>query len=192
MVEISPADTSLLTVMMSAAATDLPKVVTVGAATKYISPNLRGFEDRMKYENGYYIDEPTLRKNESRMLSNLLETKPGVQISRGMANSAYLWRSPRCTNGGPPAVYLDGVPLSPTPTRDPAQAAASGGNTRTVFGLPSVESPGDPDLLPFNLSEINISDLAGVEWYPDSEIIPAEFAHTSGRCGALLLWTREK
>ncbi len=191
MVKISPADTAPLTIMMSHVA-ELPKVVTTDSSPKYLSPRLRGFASRMKTESGYFIDEATLRKNDGRSVANLLMTKPGVQIHRGMSSSAYIWRSPRCANGGPPQVYLDGVALSPLKTDDPAQIGATKANSRTVFGMKTAESPDDPDLLPFNLADFNISDLAGIEWYPDGTTVPAEFSHTSGRCGALMLWTRER
>lgn len=189
-VKISPADTTPVTVML-AHVTELPKVVTRDAQPSYISPNLRGFQERMKTENGYFIDDSTLRKNEGRPLANLLSTKPGVIIARGMSSSAYLQRSPRCNNGLPPEVYLDGVPLTPTSTFDPAAKPTHG---KFAFGGGGTSNGGaaDPSQLAFNLSEFNISDLAGVEWYPDGEVVPVEFSHTSDRCGVLLLWTREK
>ncbi len=188
-VRISPADTTPLTIMLTRVA-ELPKVVTRDSATTYISPNLRGFQERMKTEDGYFIDEATLRKNEGRQLASVLSTKPGVIITRGTASSAYLQRSPRCANGLPPQVFLDGVPLSPTPTPDPAAHPI---HPKSVFGVRDGTSGGAANTqIAFNLSEFNISDLAGVEWYPDSDMLPIAFAHTSSRCGALLLWTREK
>ncbi|HEY4217299.1 MAG TPA: hypothetical protein VGM67_09175 [Gemmatimonadaceae bacterium] len=45
---------------------------------------------------------------------------------------------------------------------------------------------------PFDLSQFDVGELGAIEWYPDNSRAPVEFAHTSTRCGALLLWTRER
>jgi hypothetical protein len=44
----------------------------------------------------------------------------------------------------------------------------------------------------FDLSQFNLNQLAGIEYYADNAIMPAEFSRTSERCGALFLWTRER
>lgn len=181
-VAISPSDTTPITLVMARIA-ELPKVVTTDSAPHYTSPALRGFEERRKFESGYFITESELRKNEGRLLANLLMSKaPGVRIRAGSTNASYLMASARCASGGPPQVYLDGVPLAtagPPPT------------TRTR-STSSGAAPADLVMAPFNLNEFQISELAAVEYYPDNEVAPIQFEHTSRRCGALLLWTRER
>jgi hypothetical protein len=40
-------------------------------------------------------------------------------------------------------------------------------------------------------SSINVSDLAGAEFYPGSASLPVQYSNSS-TCGVLLLWTRER
>lgn len=162
-VAISPSDTVPITLIMRRV-TELPTVVTTDSAPHFISPALRAFEERRRIEAGYFITEPELRKAEGRLLANLLLSKvPGVRVRNGSGSASYLLASARCAGGGPPQVYLDGVPLA-------ALAPTA----------------------PFNLNEFNTSELAAVEYYPDNNVAPMQFEHTSRRCGALLLWTRER
>jgi hypothetical protein len=94
---------------------------------------------------------------------------PGVNVAFNHG-SVYLVPSPRCRDGtkaGPPQIYLDGVALSPA-------------------GVNS------PKATPFDLSGIQISDLAAIEWYPNASLIPTDLARPTNRCGALLLWTRQQ
>lgn len=98
----------------------------------------------------------------------------------GNGRGTALLRSARCVSmssqpPGPPQVYLDGVPLSPD--APPPQGD---------------RPPPPPRYIPFDLSRFQISDLAGVEWYPSTDQAPIEYSHTSERCGVLLLWTRER
>lgn len=188
-VKISAADTAPLTIMMSRV-TELPKVVTRDSTPTYISPNLRGFQEREKTENGYFVDEATLRKNENRTLANLLETKPGITLYRAPAGTGvFLLRSPRCMNGGPPQVFLDGVLLSPPPATPGSVVPRQ---KTTVFGSVAVGASDANSEQAFDISSYNISDLAGVEWYPDGTVMPVGFFKGNNRCGALMLWTRER
>jgi carboxypeptidase family protein len=181
----SNADASLNFVLQPAPVT-LDSVVTRADAQQYISPNLRGFMERMKsHQGGYFIGDSVLRQNESRQLPTVIETRaPGLNLYR-LGNTIY---AVSARAGAAPAqcgvfqhcvktsrklpeacyvtVYLDGVPQF-----DPRHL-----------------SPTTP---PTDLNTINVADLTGVEYYPSPESVPTEYQGTSP-CGALLLWTREK
>ncbi len=175
-VTIGPGDTLPITLVVRRV-TQLDKVVTTAAgAPTYISPGLRGFMERKKIENGYFLDEHDLRRNDGRPLGNVLKMKPAVNIVYASGSAMYLMKSPRCTNGGPPQVYLDGVQLGGDPPPPPPRGS-------------KVQSTA---VMPFDLSQFQVSELAAVEWYPGGEMVPIQFAHTSERCGALMLWTRER
>lgn len=166
-IAIAPEDTVPITMTMTPVA-ELPAVVTRDTARRYISPGLRGFEDRRRLGiTGYFIDDTTLRKEEYRTLGNVLRSSmPSVAIREGPFSAMYLTGSMRCGSGGPPQVYLDGVPV----------------HGEIVRGREG----------PFNLNSINISDIAGIEFYPTTDDMPIEFNHTPTSCGALMLWTRER
>jgi hypothetical protein len=179
-VAISPRDTTPITVVMRRV-TELPAVVTKAPETsRYISPHLQGFEERRKRGFGSFIGDSVLRANENHPLANVIMSRaPGINVMQGAGNATYLLKSPHCVGGGPPQVVLDGVPLSPDP---PPNLGVRGRQTRAV----------SLDAVPFDLTKFDVSTLAGVEWYPDNDMAPIEFAHSSGRCGLLLLWTRER
>lgn len=173
-VAISPADTVPLTLTLRRLAQLSPVVTQANSVPRHISPALQGFEERRKIGFGYFLGDSVLRANEGRLLANVLMSRmPGIMVKPGRASATYLGQSPRCVGGGPPQVYLDGVPLSPDIP----------GGRATSSSI---------DNLPFNLTNFDVSSLAGVEWYPDGASTPMEFNHTSARCGALLLWTRER
>jgi hypothetical protein len=160
--------------------TELPGVVTrADSARQFLSPALRGFEERRAaHAGGYFIDEAELRKLDNSTVGEVARRLPGVTISEGMASAAWLMRNSRCADGaksGPPQVYVDGVAWTP-PLRPDAPR---------YLGR-------DIDGIAFDLSDFQISNLAGVEFYPDNAVAPAQFAHTAKRCGLLLLWTRER
>ena len=180
-ISISPADASPLTIVLSPAH-ELPTVITRGSAPRYLSPALRGFEARRAAGmTGYFISEAELRKNDGRALADLLKSKvPGVNIQYS-GHATNLMKSPRCVDGGPPDVYLDGVPVARTPESGTPGQSVRQRNSRSSSNIP-----------PIDLSAFDVSDLAGVEYYPDGATMPIEFNHTTQGCGALLLWTRER
>lgn len=176
MVTIAPTQTAPVTITMRRL-TELPAVVSNATATsKYLSPQLRGFEARMKaHVDGYFIDDSILRREENRVLVDVLRSHaPQIQIFEGPGGSKLLLRSPSCSEGGPPTVYLDGVPLKAMPV-------GRGNAARIPSGTPA-----------FDLSHFDVSEFGGIEWYPDNTRLPIEFGGTATGCGALLLWTRER
>ncbi|MEO9255146.1 MAG: carboxypeptidase-like regulatory domain-containing protein [Tepidiformaceae bacterium] len=183
-VAISPSDTAPLTLLMrpvaAGRATRLPGV-SIAAAAAYLSPAMRGFQERKNSgAAGYFIDDTTLRNNESRQLADLMRSRlPSVNLG-GNGRGTSLLKSFRCVSTssaapGPPQVFLDGVPL----VSDPSPTSAG-------------RRPPPPRSIPFDLSRFQVSDLAGVEWYPSTDQAPIGYAGTSERCGVLLLWTRER
>ena len=178
--DVSPTDTTGITVTLKRVA-ELPAVVTRDSARRYISPGLRGFEERRKTRTaGTFIDEATLRKEDGRPLGNVLVGHaPGATVKQASGSAMFLLKSPRCSNGGQPDVYLDGVALAHLP--DPR------------FPLPPrLRKNDDPRDYPIDLSQFQVSDLAAVEYYPDNATMPAQFSRTAAGCGALMLWTRER
>jgi hypothetical protein len=177
-VAVTPADTAALTVILKRV-TELPAVVTKADSSRhFLSPALRGFEERRHAGmGGYFISEAELRKAENSTLGNVVRRLPGVQIVEGSA-AAWMLRSTRCIDGttaGPPQVYLDGVPQPPPMRPDAVRMRGRG-----------------IDGIAYNLDDFQVSDLAGVEFYPDNATAPIDLPHLSTRCGILLLWTRER
>jgi hypothetical protein len=159
----------------------LSTVMVRDSLRRYMSGRLNAFLERLQNSpTGYFVGDSALRLAEGRRLGDVLRTHaPGVILAEGSHGATYLFQSPRCAAGGPPQVYLDGIPLS-APQQQQSKDRPIGKRDQ-LAAIPS-----------FDLTQFQISDLAGVEYYPDNESAPIEFAHTSQRCGALLLWTRER
>ena len=177
-VAVSPADTSPITLVLKRI-TELPaSLTTADSAPHYLSNALRGFEQRrLAGMGGYFIGEKELRKLENSTLGTVARRLPGARVLDG-ADAAYLMPSVRCLDGrtvGPPAVYVDGIEWAPTLRPDAPRLLG-----RDVTGVA------------INLNELQVSDLAGIEYYPDNDQAPIGFSHTAKRCGALYLWTRER
>ena len=181
-ISMTPADTLPITVVMKRVA-ELPAVVTKDAAPRYISPTLKSFEERRKnHASGYFIDEATLRKEDNRALGNVLTAHAPGAIVKQVSSATFLLKSPRCSNGGMPDVYIDGVSLAHLEDlRWPMPKSKN-----------RVSAPPDPREFPIDLNQFAVSDLAGVEFYPDNATMPVQFSRTSAGCGALFLWTRER
>jgi hypothetical protein len=165
-IAISPKDTTPLTLTMTKV-TELATVVTRDTARHFISPALNGFDERARlHATGYFVMDSILRKEENRTVGNVLRSHfPGVVLSDGPGGAMYLMASMRCSVGGPPEVYLDGV---------------------------AVNAHSDKGSKPFDLNSIGVTELAGIEFYPSTDEVPIQFAHRTAGCGALLLWTRER
>jgi hypothetical protein len=175
MVNISPRDTMPLTMLMRHVIS-LQAMITTATISTIQSRRMSGFLEREKsHAEGYFIDQSAIDKSGADQLADLLVARlPGLMTEDVGANT-YLTEPVRCRDGtkhGPPQVYVDGVPVA-------ADFLATNGGS----SLPS-------DMTPFNLGAIPLTDIAGVEWYPDNTTLPMEFSSMSIRCGALLLWTK--
>ena len=180
-----------LTVTLDPIATSLPKVVTTDSAPRYLSPALRGFEERRKSGmGGRFVSEATIRKEENRTLGNILQAHvTGLRVLENVKSGGrYMDVALSGRNGKPCPVdiYLDGIPVS---------------HRSTSIGTPAIPQawkPGqpkmtdDPPLVPTNdLRDFLPKDLAGIEYY-SAATVPVDFNRTASGCGVLLLWTRER
>ena len=159
----------------------LDTVRTSTPERKYISPNLRDFEERRTSgRGGYFIDDSTLRKEQNRPMLNILMGRiPGLTRVRVPPNRVFVGTARKCAAGPellnckgsnsacPVTLYVDGV---------------------RVFDAANSPLPSDvPDLGLFRPEE-----YAGIEYYPGGASLPAKYGAASSGCGVLLLWSRER
>lgn len=170
-------------------------VSTADAPRQWISPGLRGFEDRRAAGGGgYFLSDSLLRRNENRTFAEMLGAYvPGMAFARQSGDAAYAFssRNPKSgkfafLGGGVPArdwqnkpilakcyvtVYINGALVYDLGTQDEGKANLS------------------PPQPPPDINQYHVSDFAGVEFYAGEGSTPIQFR--SSGCGTLLLWTRE-
>ena len=150
--------------------------VSAEAPPHYISPALRGFEERRNKGQGKYISEKELRAADNRTLPNVLMKLGGLRLLNAMSNTYVV--SSRSSGGG-------------------GRAALMGGGNRQCFVAVYQDGmrlySGTAGEQPIDFQRLQVKDYAGVEFYPGGASIPQEFNQTKGSdCGTLLLWTRER
>jgi hypothetical protein len=162
-VEISPADTVSITVLMQAVTQTLPTVVTRDSAPTFMPPATRAFEERRKMGFGRFITEAELRKNDSRTLTNVVrQSGAAVSCSRRSPIQCFVVSTRSGGSGCALDVYLDGV----------------------------LQSQGGPAFDGRDLEKIRVDQIGAVEIYAGTASVPAEYNRTSKDCGVMLLWTR--
>lgn len=174
-VAISPSDTTPVTVVLGHATTLAP-VIVKDSAPAYLSPLLRGFEERRKTTFGHFVTDAEFRKDDGKPLANILLSRiPGIMRTNGPHGESYLVSGRRPCSG--PAlrrclnpdcyisVYQDGV---------------------KIFD-PSMRGSMVPDF-----SRMDGTSIAAAEFYADGATVPPEYNTSSNVCGTLLLWTRER
>ncbi|MHB2034246.1 MAG: carboxypeptidase regulatory-like domain-containing protein [Gemmatimonadaceae bacterium] len=167
---------------LSPRVTMLDTVTTSSVRPRYVSPQLRGFEERSALGIGHFLTEAELRKHDDQSLSTAMRARiPGLLwvsyrsatflASQRGAGSTFrnLPRALPDDHGSPAgcwvSVYLDGVRIYTPDGNKPA-----------------------PD---FNA--LDAGQFAGIEFYAGGATVPPQFnATTAFDCGTLLLWTREK
>ncbi|MEP6495864.1 MAG: hypothetical protein ABJF01_24505 [bacterium] len=106
-VAISAIDTVPVTIMLSAAVTSLPAVVSRESAPVYRSPKLREFEARRKLGFGHFIPEADLRKFDNGPMQNALRGIPGMMVACNRGSCVAM--GSRALNKCPVGVYIDGT-----------------------------------------------------------------------------------
>jgi hypothetical protein len=165
-VEISPDDTVPITVALAASVTALPAMITRDSAVHYMSPGLQAFEERRKMSDGHFLSEAELRKNDSRLMSNVIRAFPiGVVCPTSGLRRGECWAISH---------------------RQPSALAILGGGSCDVKVYINGALSTDNDL-----EKIKVNETAGVEFYAGATI-PAQYNATGSSCGVLLFWTRER
>ena len=174
-VTISASDTMPLTEILTRSVPTLPTVTTSDSTVKYVSPGLRGFEQRRRSGIGHFITETELRKADDQAFKNVVAKFPALEVSCESASQTRgVLRRSGCyaittrmvgrlvlTPGKCyVSIYQDGVPVSGADESD--------------------------------LEKMKTQDYAGVEFYSGASEIPPEYNATGNSCGVLLLWTRER
>jgi len=171
-VEIGPADTVPLTVilerlaMSSAGAQRLPAVVTKDSAPHYVSPGLRGFEERRRAGFGHFITEAELRKQDNRKLTDVLRGLPEVTMV--------------CPKAGPRKFECYAV------SGRGNKYAILGGDCEVNMYIDGVEVTDN------DLDKLSVNQFAGIEFYSGGATIPVQYNKVGSSCGVLLFWTREQ
>lgn len=142
----------------------------------YISPMLRGFEERrLSRQGGQFISDSVLRVNESTTLANVLGRIPGATITTGPRQSRVLVSTRKPCSG----------PAFRTCTRPDCYVEIH------LDGV-LIYHPGGGEELP-DLGKMGVTDLAGIEYYAGGASMPIDMhSSTDEGCGSLWLWTREK
>jgi len=131
---------------------------------------LNGFYERMKFNNGIFVDRVEIEKRKQRLVSDLIRSKQGVNLRRVPGGEQVLWfrasEMPGFSSAGVrtcgPSIYLDGL---------------------VVFQSDG-QSPAPIDRF------VNTDDLVGIEIYRRPSQIPEQYGGAHSGCGVVLLWTR--
>ena len=172
---LSTADSVRLDLAMLSQAQRLDSIRVVAPAPPPIWPP--GISDRMKDGFGTFIGDSTLRRFDHTSLGVVLESRAGaVRVVQVQGRQMAIQRrgDPMGKNCAM-SVYLDGVLLYAGGPYSPPR-----GRRPSAFN--SMEPP--------DLSRIANVNLTSVEVY-NSATVPSQFRAGGGRCGAIVMWTRQ-
>jgi hypothetical protein len=177
-------DLAPLTITLEPLAQNLPTVVTVDSAPRYMSSQLKGFEERRKAGIGKFVPEAIVRKEQDRTLGNIIKahvTGIDVREMRDPSTGRFVTIASTTRSGAPCPVdvFLDGVFISASSTSGGSAIQGMRGRGTRAGGVTN------------DLAEILPINLAAIEFYTTATV-PPEFNRMGSGCGALLLWTRER
>jgi hypothetical protein len=174
-VTISPTDTAPLTEVLTRSVRTLPVVTTRDSTVKWVSPGLRGFEERRHAGFGHFITDAELRKADDEAFKNVVARFPALQVS---CEPVSLTRGVARRSG----CYA-------ITTRMTGRLVLTPGKCYVTIYLDGVQVQGADET---DLEKMKTQDYGGVEFYSGASEIPPEYNATGNSCGVLLLWTRER
>ena len=169
--------------------------VTVTEKADVISTRLAGFERRRLLKPGsvtFFIGEEITKRGTIR-LSDALRRAHGVVIVDN-ENGDKLVASSRTQLPSGGGFLVRGIARRPPN----GHVGSSGGGASTTAGLAPCVMPiavdGHLKEKSFAIDEIPVNDVHGIEVYPGSASLPAEFGSIKpdGWCGLVMIWTRSR
>lgn len=178
-VTISASDTMPLTEILTRSVQTLPTVTTNDSTVKYLSPGLRGFEQRRHSGLGHFVTETELRKADDEAFKNVVARFPALQVSCESISTPPAGRAQVLRRAGCFAVT----------NRMVGRLALTPGKCYVSIYLDGSLQDGVDAT---DLERMKTQDYAGVEFYSGPSEIPPQYNTTGNACGVLLLWSRER
>lgn len=164
---------TVVNIRLTRATPQLDTVAVIAAEKRKVSKGFLGFEERQKRGLGKFIGPAQLRENDERRLEDVLRELRGLSI------------------------------ISPPPCGRNRLTCDANGSKRiaAVAGCP-VQISIDGALIyrgktgaidwpaTFDVGELSVISLAGVEFYRNESDVPAALASPGTTCGMLAFWTR--
>lgn len=133
---------------------------------------------------GRFVTRAEIEANRGRQLPELLAQISGPSLQHSHKSSR-VWAY---TRRGVTSIMRNGQTHL---TEDDILLGANVGTCYTAVIVDAVEAYTGADYQElFDLSSIDVSTLAGVEFYPGGASLPAKYAGLRVACGLLILWTR--
>lgn len=168
--------------------------VVAAAVPKYISPGLRGFEERRTQGFGHFLTETDLRNATAGTMANLISLRvPGVRVVN-VRSETFLASGRSSGDGGP--VLLDakararaGIQVDSLANMQACWLTVYQDGMRVYDATMTMRNP---KIRPPDFRLMPIDQFAAVEYYAGGATLPPQFNTTGSECGTLLLWTRER
>jgi Carboxypeptidase regulatory-like domain len=170
----------------------LDSVVTTAAQRKYISPGLKGFEERRAAGFGHFVTDSVFRREESEALSSILETHvTGMRIIHYEGEDYAVTTHHEINNSTVSSRGRGATAASRFTGLDGRAYPDECYVTIFVDGTLRYDKAMQRKAPPIALGSFVISDLGGIEYYAGSSGMPMQFQSKSA-CGSLVIWTRER
>ena len=167
-VNISPADTEPITVILKPMGTTLPQVVT--KATPAATGKLAEFERRRAIGMGKFLTQEEIQKHETSRTADMLLMLGGIHIVHPRNNAS--------------AAYVAVNRVSGSISKGMADCLAG-----IVLDGAAVYSA-NPGEQPFDINQITADQISGIEVYTGGASIPPEYNATRASCALVIIWTR--
>lgn len=133
---------------------------------------IKGFYQRRDWGErlglGHYFHREDIERRQPALITHMVDDVPGVRLECRFSH-----RARTC---------------DPTSTRNPLSCWRMNVYVDGILVLDGMQRPSSAEM---HLDEfVNPAEVGGIEVYPSSSSIAAEFGGSTGQCGAVVIWTR--